>query len=170
MIDQLRAFIRTNAALADQSSREWDGADGKQQAAYRAGMWWAFRQVELFIGSTTSDNETGTPGTRTEGMIRESGGEWRHATENEKKREELSKAATQRWDSVLEKFEASVQDLIERGDNDKQRLDALLCDELALRLSETDSLLQTYAPHSSTQFKFNGEALTKYNSTKGNEG
>lgn len=45
-----------------------------------------------------------------------------------------------------------------------------LCDELALRLSETDSLLQTYAPHSSTQFKFNGEALSKYNSTKGNEG
>lgn len=45
-----------------------------------------------------------------------------------------------------------------------------LCDELALRLSETDSLLQTYAPHSSTQFKFNGEALTKYNSTKGSEG
>lgn len=48
LIDKLRAFVREEARLSDKSSHEW-GTTSKENEAYRAGMWYAYRQVENLI-------------------------------------------------------------------------------------------------------------------------
>jgi hypothetical protein len=47
-LEELRSFVREEAYLADKSSHEWDAAyPNCQNAAYRAGMWWAMHLVEM---------------------------------------------------------------------------------------------------------------------------
>lgn len=53
LIDKLRTFVREGCRVSDANSHEWqpDQASGitDVNAAYRAGMWFAYRQVENLL-------------------------------------------------------------------------------------------------------------------------
>ena len=54
----LCAYLRREATIADASSRQWTDAGGTEQAAFRAGMWAAYHNVEKFVGAPVT---TSTP-------------------------------------------------------------------------------------------------------------
>lgn len=54
LLKQLRQYVREQAALADKSYTEWQkGYPDCAQATYRSGMWYAYHDVERFLGAGT---------------------------------------------------------------------------------------------------------------------
>lgn len=50
-MSNLRQYCRRRATEADKAGRDWDDSDPQQNAAFRAGMWYAYRDVERLIGN-----------------------------------------------------------------------------------------------------------------------
>jgi hypothetical protein len=56
----LSAYLRTQAACADKCSKECEAAGAIEQAAYRNGMWYAYRDIERMLEQNAFNPETPT--------------------------------------------------------------------------------------------------------------
>lgn len=49
ILEKVRRFADEEARLADKSAHEWSELGPNDQAAYRAGMWFAYRQIQCLL-------------------------------------------------------------------------------------------------------------------------